>query len=166
MRTQEVETSVAEERELVEMIDRMFLAEGLLVEMIGMISHAEGSIEEEIRKGGATSARLQGAGGLLQALSVAVQASLIPAGDAGALSAFAQLALADGDAGSPTAAAHGSKSGGILQALQNLQDKAGCQLEEIRLKNDGAQGRYQRLIQSLESQVGVVSGVCSGLDGQ
>jgi len=52
-------------------------AEAALVEVIDMITCAEGIIVQEMLKGGAALVQLQSAGDLLQALSVLGQASLI-----------------------------------------------------------------------------------------
>jgi len=140
IRTQEGKDFAAEEKELMETVD--------------MTKRAVGILEREM-KGGASMMQLNGASSLAQALNTMVQASLIGTGDASKLTAFAQEAQKDDDAapGAPAAEVYQSQSGGIVDTLQDLLDKAESQLDETRQKETTARNNYEQLKQSLESEI-------------
>jgi len=129
-----------------------------LVETVDMIKRAIAVLEREMR-GGASMLQLKNAGGLAQALSVMLQASLIDTSDATKLTAFIQATqgaddTADDEAfGAPAAAAYESKSGGIVDTLEDLLEKAESQLDETRKKETKAKHDYEMLKQSLEDEM-------------
>merc|ERR1719482_273770 len=57
-------------------------------------------------------------------------------------------------ASAPAAAAYESKSGGILDVLNDMQDKAETQLSELRKAEATAKGNYDLLKQGLTDQLG------------
>merc|ERR1719476_773211 len=100
-------------------------------------------------------AQLQNAGSLVQAFNSMVQASLINTADAAKLTAFAQESQKDDDEapGAPAAEVYQSQSGGIVDTLQELLDKAESQLDETRKTETTASNNYEQLKQSLEDEI-------------
>jgi len=129
-----------------------------LVDTVDTISRASGIIEKEMAKGG-SFAQLKGAEGLVSALSSLVTASEIPSADASRLTALVQSYSSDSDqdedesASAPAAAAYESKSGGILDALAELQGRAEDELAAVRKEEAKAQNNYALKKQSLESEL-------------
>jgi len=144
IRTKESADFGAEEKELVETVD--------------MLTRATNILEREM-KGGASMMQLKNAGNLVQTFSAMVQASLIGTGDAAKLTAFVQdsqkVQDADDDQapGAPAAAVYESQSGGVVDTLQDLTEKAESQLTETRKKETEALNNYEMLKQSLESEI-------------
>lgn len=123
-------------------------------ETISALERAIGILEKE-GPGGATLAQVQKAGSFVQAISVMVQASSISSADAGKLTALVQSSSDDDDddTGAPAAAAYESKSGGIIQTLQGLLDKATAQLETAQKKEEAALHNFEMQKQSLEDEI-------------
>jgi hypothetical protein len=144
IRTREASDFVSAEKELMETID--------------VIKRAVGILERQM-KGGASMMQLKNAGNLVQTLKVMVQASLIGTGDAAKLNAFlqeaAQAADADEAPGAPAAAVYESQSGGIVDTLQDLLEKAEGQLADQRSKETASRHNYEMLKQSLEDEIKV-----------
>jgi len=129
-----------------------------LTETLSAIQRAIGILEREMAKGGgAALVQVQSAGSVVQALQALVKASAFSAEDAAALTSFVQSSqdAADGDSapGAPEAAAYGSKSGGIVEVLEDLADKASTQLAAARKKEEAAMHNYAMLKQSLEDEI-------------
>merc|ERR1719225_605801 len=88
-----------------------------------------------------------------------VQASVIGTSDATRLSAFMQASQAAADADSddqaapPAAAVYASKSGSIVDTLEDLLEKAETQLGDLRKKEVAATHNYEMLKQSLEDEI-------------
>merc|ERR1719323_2190190 len=88
-----------------------------------------------------------------------VQASVIDTSDASRLSAFVQAsqaaADADGDdqAAAPAGAVYASKSGSVVDTLEDLLEKAETQLSELRKKEVAAVHNYEMLKQSLKDEI-------------
>jgi hypothetical protein len=129
-----------------------------LVETISMLSRATSILEREM-KGGASMMQLKNVGNLAQTFNVMVQASLIGTGDAAKLTAFVQDTQkgqeSDDDEapGAPAATVYASQSGGIVDTLQDLTEKAESQLAETRKKETAALNNYEMLKQSLEDEI-------------
>merc|ERR1740120_183325 len=106
-------------------------------------------------KGGSSMTQLKSAANLAQAFDTMLKASLIGTGDASRLAAFAQDSQKDDDEapGAPAAEVYESQSGGIVDPLQDLLDKAESQLDETRQKETTARNNYEQLKQSLESEI-------------
>jgi len=130
---------VAEEKELMTVID--------------MISRASGIIEREMAKSGAAFLQGDSANNVVSALAVMVQASLIDSSDASKLTAFVQSSNEDEETGAPAAAAYEGHSGGILDTLDNLKEKAEAQLAEARKKEETSLHNFDMPKQSLTDEI-------------
>merc|ERR1719238_1110659 len=99
--------------------------------------------------------QLQNAKDVVGAVKVLLQASAINAADASTLTALVQSAQSsdDDDAGAPAAAVYESKSGGIVDTLEGLTDKAEGQLSDARKKETAALHNFEMLKQSLEDSL-------------
>merc|ERR1719473_1248272 len=82
-----------------------------------------------------------------------VQASVFSSADASRLTALAQTSEEDQDTGAPTAAVYESHSGGILDTLAGLLEKAEAQLDEARAKETAAKNNFEMLAQSLSDEI-------------
>jgi len=125
-----------------------------LVETVDMLRRATLILEREMQKSGGAS-MLQTAGSLAQAFSTMVTASMIGTRDAAKLTAFAQESQKDEDEapGAPAGAVYSSQSGGIVDTLQDLTDKAETQLSDLRNRETANQNNFQMLKQSLEDEL-------------
>jgi hypothetical protein len=143
IRTKEGADFTAEEAELKDVIDTLGRAVGIL--------------SKEMKKGGASMMQLKSAKSVADALGVMVQASMFSSADASTLTAFVQNAQQaddeDDSMGAPAAAVYEGHSGGIIETLEGLQDKAETQLSDARNKETSAQHNFQMLKQSLEDQI-------------
>jgi len=127
-----------------------------LTDVIGTLERAIGILEKEMSKSGAAAmVQLQSASSVAQALSVMVQATSLSTADASKLTALIQNSQEDGDdaAGAPAAAVYKGQSGGIIQTMQDLFEKAEAQLEEARKTETKAVQAYQMLAQSLKDEI-------------
>jgi len=121
-----------------------------LMDTIDTLKRAISVIQREMSKaGGASFVQAKSASDIVQALDALVQASAFSAADASRLTALVQ----ESEAGAPDAAAYESKSGGIVDVLEDLQDKAQGQLDEVRDKETKAANNYAQLKQSLEDSI-------------
>merc|ERR1719181_2330234 len=59
----------------------------------------------------------------------------------------------DLDTGAPAAAVYESKSGGIVDVLADMKDKAESELDELRKAEGNAKHNFNMLKQSLEDQI-------------
>jgi len=132
-------------------------AEKELMEIIDTLGRAIGIIEREMAKGGASMMQLKSATNIGQALSVLVQASMLSTADASRLTALVQSSQAstDGDEAinAPDPAVYKGQSGGIIDTLGDLLEKAESQLSELRNKETAALHEFEALKQSLEDKV-------------
>merc|ERR1719163_1029035 len=115
-----------------------------LTTVIDMLKRAHGIIEKEMA-GGASMLQLKNAGSLTEALNAMVQASMFSSADAKRLTALAQTGEEDQDTGAPAAAVYESHSGGILDTLAGLLEKAEAQLDEARAKETAAKNNFEML---------------------
>jgi len=130
------------------------LEEKELVEVVDTLDRAVGILEREMQKGGASMVQVKNANNLAQALSALVQASVIDAADSQRLTALVQSsgesddADADADAvsdemtGAPAAAVYKGQSGSIIDVLEDLHEKAENQLAEARKKESTAKKQF------------------------
>merc|ERR1719330_331835 len=139
IRAKEAADFAAEEKELLETIDTLARATTIL----------------ERQAGGASLAQMNMAGDLARAFDTMVQASMIGTGDAARLTAFAQQSESDDDEapGAPAGAVYVSQSGGIIDTLQGLSEKAETQLAETRKKETEARQSFEMLKQSLTDEI-------------
>jgi len=129
-----------------------------LVETIDILNRAIRILERQM-KGGASMLQVKDANNLAHALSALVEASVIGTSDASHLSAFIQASQKDADsdtddeAGAPDAAVYQSKSGSIVDTLEDLLEKAEAQLDASRKKEVSASHNYEMLKQSLDDEI-------------
>jgi len=125
-----------------------------LADIIDTLGRAISIVEKEM-KGGASMMQLKNAGGVVQALTVMVQATAISSADASKLTALLQNSETDDelDAGAPAGAVYKSASGGIVATLQDLFEKAENQLEAARSTETKSVQAYQMLAQSLTDEI-------------
>merc|ERR1719502_2158891 len=105
-----------------------------LSETIDTLSRAIGIIEREMASGGASMMQLKGAQSVAQALAIMVEATSLSTADASKLAALVQTSQESEDEapGAPAAAVFKSSSGGILDTLQDLFQKAEDELADLR----------------------------------
>merc|ERR1719469_1762540 len=88
-----------------------------------------------------------------------VQASLISSADGNKLAAFLQSSQKaedeEGEPGAPAAAVYDSQSGGVLEVIQNLEEKADSQLSELRSQETANQNNFEMLKQSLTDEINI-----------
>jgi len=127
-----------------------------LVETIDTIRRATVILEREM-SGGASMLQLKNVGGLVQALSVMVDASMLGLADAAKLTAFVQASQKqeDGDeeVGAPAGSVYESHSGNIVETLEELLDKAQSQLDALRQKETSNKQEFEMLRQALEDEI-------------
>jgi len=142
IRNREAADFAATEKEMVETIDT--LERAILI------------LEKEMKKGGAAMVQMQKAGSnLAQALGVMVDASMIGSQDAEKLTALVQSDESedDSDMGAPAAAVYEGHSGGIIDTLEGLLEKAKTSLETSRAKENESNNAFQMLKQGLEDEI-------------
>jgi len=135
-----------------------------LVSTIDMLERAIAILEKNA-KGGVSMMQMQGVPALSQALTVMVDAGGISTDDTARLTALVQSANSnresdgegdeDSDTGAPDPAAYKSQSGGIVDTMQGLLDKAETQLDDTRQTETTRQGNFEVLKQSLEDKLAV-----------
>jgi hypothetical protein len=128
-----------------------------LTETISALQRAIGILQKEMSKAsGAAFVQVKSAASVIQALQALVTASAFSAADANTLTAFVQNTQEaedhDEEPGAPEAAAYESKSGSIVDVLDDLLDKANEQLDAARKKETSATHNFEMLAQSLEDE--------------
>merc|ERR1719240_1592889 len=136
-----------------------FLAiEAELVDTVDALERAIGILEREMAKtGGAAFLQLKNADNVVAAFKVLVQSASISSSDGARLTAFVQSqedsADSDAELGAPDPAAYKSKSGGIVDVLNDLLADAEGQLEDARKKESNLQNNYEMLKLELEDAI-------------
>jgi hypothetical protein len=138
IREKEAAAFAAEEKELTEVID--------------MLQRAVAILEKEMG-GGASMMQLKTASNLEQALEAMVSASAISTADASKLSSFVQTQDSDEETGAPAGEVYESKSGGIVDTLNGLLDKAEGQLDAATKEETTAKNNYDLKKQSLSDEM-------------
>jgi len=141
IRAKESADFVAEEKELSEVIDSLQRAIGIL--------------EKEMAKHGASMMQIKNAGSLAKTLQVLVEASSLTSADAKGIAALVQTQQSsdDSETGAPDPAVYKGQSGGIIDTLGDLLEKAESQLAELRGKETASLNAFQMLKQSLEDKI-------------
>merc|ERR1719326_842797 len=105
--------------------------------------------------GGASMMQLKSASNLEQALDVMVKSSAISSADSQRLMAMVQTSSddADSETGAPAAQAYENQSGGIVDTLNGLLEKAEGQLDEATKEETSAKNKYDLLKQSLSDEI-------------
>merc|ERR1712113_605883 len=95
------------------------------------------------------------AGSLEKTLQVLVEASTLSVADAKGIAALVQTQQSsdDGETGAPDPAVYKAQSGGIVDTLGDLMEKAESQLAELRNKETAALHQFESLKQSLEDKI-------------
>jgi len=129
-----------------------------LVETIDILQRAILILEKEMRKGGAAMVQVQKAGNnMVQALSALVDASLINSQDAEKLTSLMQGSESedDEDTGAPAASVYEGHSGGIIDTLESILDKAKDSLAKARGTERSNANNFAMLKQSLSDEIKV-----------
>jgi len=139
IRSKEAADFAAQEKELSSVID--------------MLQRAVSVLEKEL--GGASLMQLKSATSLTQALELMVKASVISTGDASVLGTFMQTSSDDDDSemGAPDAAVYDSHSGGIIDTLNGLLEKAEAQLNTATGAETANKNNFEQLKQSLDDEI-------------
>jgi hypothetical protein len=130
-----------------------------LTECVDSLQRAVAILQREMRKSGAAFVQLHGVSGVIQAVKTMLEASMIGQQDAKVLTALVQNQQessnddTDGEFGAPAAAGYESKSGGIVETLEGLLDKALEQLDAARKKETTSTHNFEMLKQSLLDEV-------------
>merc|ERR1719271_2039410 len=128
-----------------------------LMDVIDTLQRAIGILEKELGKGGASMMQLQSVTSITQALAVMVEATSLSTADASKLTALLQSSQESEDSsdslGAPAAQVYKNKSGGIIETMQDLYDKAEAQLEEARKTETKNIQAYEMLAQSLKDEI-------------
>jgi len=133
--------------------------EGDLVDTVDILERAIGILEREMAKNpGAALIQLKGVSNLASALKALVAVSTITTGDADKLTSFIQGATGqdstlEEDMGAPDPAAYKGQSGGIIEVLTDLLEKAQDQLAEVRKKEVDSQHNYDVLKVELDDAI-------------
>jgi len=123
-----------------------------LLDTMDSLKRAVGVLEKEAtgEKGKSESLlQVQQAPDIFSALEAMVSGSLISAADRQDLAAFLQ----NSGSQAPVAPAYESKSGGVTEMLEDLQDKAKAELNSLRKKENESRSNYQLLRQSLDDEI-------------
>jgi len=129
-----------------------------LTDTISALQRAIDILQREMSKsGGAAFVQVKSAASVIQALQALVKASAFSAADANTLTSFVQSRQEaednDEEPGAPEAATYKSKSGSIVDVLEDLLDKANEQLDAARKKETSARHNFEMLAQSLKDEI-------------
>jgi len=129
--------------------------EGELMEIVDTLKRAISILEREMAKaGGAALVQLKNTASVTQALSVMVRASLLSSTDASKLSGLLQTMNSDDDdSGAPAASTYEGHSGGIIDALSDLLEKAEKQLDGLRKAETANVQSFEMLKQGLADEI-------------
>lgn len=134
-------------------------SEGELMDVVDTLGRAITVIERETAKNPAAFAQTdtKTISGLVKTLSTIVDAASFSMQDKNKLLGLVQSRQAaeddDDEPGAPAAAAYKSHSGGILDVLEDLKEKAEEQLSALRKAETNAKHNFEMLKQSLEDQI-------------
>merc|ERR1719325_438039 len=99
--------------------------------------------------------QIKNAGSLAKTLQVLVEAASLSSADAKGIAALVQTQQNsdEGETGAPDPAVYKAQSGGIVDTLGDLMEKAESQLAELRNKETAALHQFESLKQSLEDKI-------------
>jgi len=123
-----------------------------LSETIEILQRAIGIIEKEMN-GGASMMQLQKASTLTQVLAVMVDAQSLSSADGKKLASLVQTQSEDEDPGAPDPAVYENQSGGVLDTMNSVLEKAQTQLDSARAKETANIQAFQVLKLSLEDAI-------------
>jgi len=145
VRKEEVATFVAAEKELVDAIDTLDRAVGIL--------------SKEMAKGAAALMQVNtnSLDSMLSALSTVINAAGFSTNDQSKLTALVQQQASSEDTeislGAPAAAVYESKSGSITDVLEDMKEKAEGQLNDLRKAESTTKHNFDMLAQSLNDEI-------------
>merc|ERR1712217_162203 len=129
-------------------------AEKELSEIVDTLSRAVGILEKEMAKtGSASMMQLKNANNIAQVLNTLVEGAAITSEDASKLTALVQSASSDADAGAPAATVYQGQSGGIIQTLTDLLEKAEGQLADARNAETANVHNFEMMQQGLKDEI-------------
>jgi len=130
-------------------------AEKELLATIDTLERAISIISTEMAKNPAALAQIDKSSmtNLLQSLSTVVDAAGFSSADHQRLTALVQSQSEDAETGAPAAAVYKSQSGGIVDLLEDLKEKAEGELAELRKQESAASHNYNMMSQSLKDQM-------------
>merc|ERR1712194_669586 len=129
--------------------------DGELVAGIDALSRASGILSKELAKNPASFAQVNtmSAANAIQALSVVLDAAAFNSQDQNKLLALVQASDDDEDSGAPAAAVYKSKAGGIVDVIEDMKEKAGGQLADLRKAEVTSKQNFKMLENSFESEL-------------
>jgi len=143
VRAKEVATFEASEKELVDAVDTLERAVGILSKQMSSASLAQ-----------VDTSNLDS---MLKGLSAVISAASFTSADQSKLTALVQQKASAGsddeEFGAPAAAVYESKSGSIVEVIEDMKEKAEGQLNDLRKAESTAKHNYDMLAQSLNDQV-------------
>jgi chromosome segregation ATPase len=132
-------------------------AETELVEGVDTLDRAIGILEREMEKNPAAFAQVDTSNmqKMISALGTVMDAAAFDAADKSRLMALVQSDSEDddSDSGAPAPDAYKNKSGGIVDVLVDMKEKAEGELSELRKEENTKQHNYDMLKQSLEAEI-------------
>merc|ERR1719272_889511 len=126
-----------------------------LVATVATLDRAVSIISTEMSKNPAALAQIDQSSmsSLLQSLGAVVDAAGFTNADHQKLTALVQAQGEDSEAGAPAAATYKSQSGGIVDLLEDLKEKAEGELAEARKAESSATHNFGMMSQSLKDQM-------------
>merc|ERR1719503_35744 len=132
-------------------------SEAELVDTVDTLERAVAILEREMAKSPGSFAQIDTSNVkmLAQALGSVLDAAAFAGADKNKVLALVQSQSDDDDSefGAPAAAVYESKSGGIVDVLADMKDKAESELDELRKAEGNAKHNFNMLKQSLEDQI-------------
>jgi len=132
-------------------------SEAELVDTVDTLERAVAILEREMAKAPGSFAQIDTSNVkmLAQALGSVLDAAAFAGADKNKVMALLQSQGDDDDSelGAPAAAVYESKSGGIVDVLADMKDKAESELDELRKAEGNAKHNFNMLKQSLEDQI-------------
>jgi DNA repair exonuclease SbcCD ATPase subunit len=132
-------------------------AEAELVDGVDTLDRAIGILEREMAKNPAAFAQIDTSNmnKMISALGTVIEAASFTAQDKAKLTALVQSSSDDDDSeeGAPAPDSYKSKSGGIVDVLNDMKEKAEGELSDLRKVEGNAKQNFMMLKQSLEGQI-------------
>eukprot|EP00397_Hematodinium_sp_SG-2012_P021964 GEMP01022724.1.p1 GENE.GEMP01022724.1~~GEMP01022724.1.p1 ORF type:complete len:676 (+),score=257.77 GEMP01022724.1:94-2121(+) len=128
-----------------------------LVDTVDTLRRAQQVLSRQLKKGGAFTQMPQALKDLTSSLNVILDAAVFSTEDKKQLKAFLQSSQKQSEDGvdAPAVQAYESHSGGILDTLADMQEKAEGMLAEARKTEVNARHSYELLAQSLKDELSV-----------
>jgi len=133
-------------------------AEAELADGLDTLGRAIGILEREMAKSPASFAQIDTSSlnKMIQAVSTVMDAAGMTGSDKGKLTALLQSQDSDDDdeTGAPAAATYENNSGGIVEVLNGMKEKAEGELSDLRKAEGNARANFNMLKGSLEGKIG------------